>query len=83
MTLSWAELAAKQFEGGTGPRFRTPGDLARFLNNRSVQTPALDLIDQALLDAYTTPDSRTMIFLGPQEGKSTRVAEVFPLWVLA
>ncbi|WP_427130323.1 phage terminase large subunit [Pseudarthrobacter sp. S9] len=83
MTLSWAELAAKQFETGAAPRFPTPGDLARFLNPRSVQTPALDLIDQALLDAYVTPDSRTMIFLGPQEGKSTRVAEVFPLWVLS
>lgn len=83
MTLSWAELAAKQFEKGSGPRFATPGDLARFLTPKSVQTPALDLIDQVLIDAYTKPDSRTMIFLAPQEGKSTRVAEVFPVWALS
>ena len=84
MNPGWATLAAKAFEQGTsGPRFATPGKLAHFLNHRSVQTPALDLVDEALLEAYETPDSRTMIFLGPQEGKSTRVAEVFPLWVLA
>jgi predicted phage terminase large subunit-like protein len=79
---AWAELAAKAFEPSTA-RFATPGDLAKHLNPKTAQTPALDLIDEALLDAYHTPDSRTMIFLGPQEGKSTRVAEVFPLWVLA
>jgi predicted phage terminase large subunit-like protein len=81
--MNWAELAAKAFEAGSGPRFTSPGHLARYLNPKSVQTPALDLIDEALLDAWNTPDSRTMIFLGPQEGKSTRVAEVFPLWVLS
>lgn len=83
MTLSWANLAAKQFEPAPEPRFATPGDLARFLTPKSVQTPALDLIDQVLIDAYSKPDSRTMIFLAPQEGKSTRVAEVFPVWALA
>lgn len=80
--MGWMELAAQSFEGGRAPKFATPGDLARFLNPKTAQTPALDLIDQALMDAYETPDSRTMVFLGPQEGKSTRVAEVFPLWVL-
>ena len=83
MALSWANLAAKAFEPAPEPRFATPGDLARHLTPKSVQTPALDLIDQVLIDAYSKPDSRTMIFLAPQEGKSTRVAEVFPVWALA
>lgn len=82
MAPSWVEIAAKAFEP-SGPRFKTPGDLARLVNPKTVQTEALDLIDQALIDAWNTPDSRTMIFLAPQEGKSTRVAEVFPLWVLS
>jgi len=76
-------LAAKAFEPSPEPRFATPGDLAHFLTPKSVQTPAFDLIDQILVDAYSKPDSRTMIFLAPQEGKSTRVAEVFPVWALA
>jgi predicted phage terminase large subunit-like protein len=80
--MGWMDIAAKAFEGGRGPKFATPGDLARFLNPKTAQTPALDLIDEALIEAWNTPDSRTMVFLGPQEGKSTRVAEVFPLWVL-
>lgn len=79
--MGWAEIAARAFEPKP-ERFATPGELARYLQPKTVQTPALDLIDEALTDAWDTPDSRTMIFLGPQEGKSTRVAEVFPLWVL-
>jgi predicted phage terminase large subunit-like protein len=66
-----------------GPKWATPGDLAATLDGRNVQTPALDLIDAALVEAYNTPDSRLIISMPPQEGKSTRVGVMFPLWVLA
>lgn len=81
---NWMEVAARTFETSNGKRrFARPGDLASHLNPKVIQTPAFDLIDDALVEAFETPDSRTMIFLAPQEGKSTRVAEVFPLWVLS
>lgn len=73
--------AAGMFE--TPPAlYPTPGALASILTPGTVQTPALDLIDQMLIDAWNTPDSRLIISMPPQNGKSTRVAEVFPLWIL-
>ena len=80
-SIGWAELAAASFE--TKPiDWATPGQLAVAMDRRTVQTPALDLIDAALVRAYNTPDSRLIISLPPQEGKSTRVGVMFPLWVL-
>lgn len=75
------EYAARAFEPARR-RWATPGDLARDLNPKTVQTPSLDLVDQALVEAYETPDSRLIITLAPQEGKSTRVAGDFPVWAL-
>ena len=63
-------------------RWRTPGTLAKALNPKTVQTPALDLIDSELQKLVDTPDGRLIITIAPQEGKSTRVAKDFPLWVL-
>lgn len=69
--------------GGTPPpRWATPGELAKLLNPKTVQTEALDLIDKALVEAFNTPDARLIISMPPQEGKSTRVGVFFPLWVL-
>ena len=82
MTLEWAEAAARLFEPPPAPRWATPGDLACYLDPKTVQTPALDLIDEALLWAYTTPDARLIISMPPQEGKSQRASRRFPLWVL-
>lgn len=48
----------------------------------TVQTPALDAIDRALLELIDTPDGRLIITMPPQEGKSSRVARDFPLWML-
>lgn len=59
-----------------------PGALARELDPRTVQTPALDLIDEELVRLFNTPDGRLIISMPPQEGKSTRAAEVFPVWAL-
>ena len=63
-------------------RWATPGALARQTNPKTVQTPALDLIDAALVEAFNTPDSRLIISMAPQEGKSVRVANDFPIWAL-
>lgn len=48
----------------------------------TVQTPALDHIDAALADVAEGRCDRLIISLPPQEGKSTRVTTVGPLWML-
>ena len=70
------------FEPAPAPRWETPGELAQFLDPKTRQTPALDLIDQALVRAFNTPDSRLVISCPPQEGKSQRASRRFPLWAL-
>jgi predicted phage terminase large subunit-like protein len=60
----------------------TPGELARAVDSTTVQTPALDLIDEALVWAYTTRGARLIISIAPQEGKTRRVAQVGSLWAL-
>ena len=74
--LGWLDHAATLLEGGT--RWQTPGDLAAAINPATVQTPALDLVDEAVVDTMNTPDGRLIITMGPQEGKSTRVAQDTP-----
>jgi predicted phage terminase large subunit-like protein len=49
---------------------------------RTVQTPALDLIDAELVRLADTPDGRLIISMPPQEGKSIRVGKIFPAWML-
>lgn len=60
----------------------TPGDVAAAFNPRTVQTPALDLIDAALVRWARTPDARLIISMPPQEGKSTRAGHWMPVWLL-
>lgn len=79
--LDWAEYAARMFEP-TQPRWDTPGALAKHIDPRVVQTPALDLIDNALARTLTTTDGRLIISMPPQEGKSQRASRSFPLWAL-
>lgn len=62
--------------------FATPGDLARYLNPRIVDTPALELIDEKLVHLVHSHDGRLIISVPPQEGKSERGAFAFPLWAL-
>jgi predicted phage terminase large subunit-like protein len=64
------------------PVFATPGELARAIDPHVVQTPALDLIDQALVDVAEGRCNRLMINMPPQEGKSWRVTTATPLWML-
>ena len=56
--------------------------MAKATNPKTVQTPALDLIDEALVRALNTPDARLIISMAPQEGKSVRGANDFPVWAL-
>lgn len=79
--LSPFEYAARLFDPPQR-KWATPGELAKALDPRTVQTPALDLIDQALVEMANTPDGRFICSLAPQEGKSTRVAKDYPTWVL-
>lgn len=66
--------------------FPAPGDLAQALSPRlGAQTPALQAIDAALVELRDAPLDlgRLMVFVPPQEGKSTRTSCWFPLWMLA
>lgn len=68
--------------GGTTISYATPGDLARHIDPRTVQTPALDLIDAALVDAVNGVSPRLIISCAPQEGKTSRISRAFPAWLL-
>lgn len=62
--------------------YATPGELAQALDHRTVQTPALDLVDAALVGVAEGRTKRLIISIAPQEGKSERVSRRFPLWML-
>lgn len=79
--MDWLEYAAQSFEM-VPPKYDAPGDLAQALNPRIQQTPALELIDKHLVELFRTPDSRLIISMPPQEGKSERASRAFPLWAL-
>lgn len=64
------------------PVFATPGELAKAVNPKTVQTPALQLIDSAIVRAYKTPNARWIGSLPPQEGKTTRATVFGSLWML-
>jgi predicted phage terminase large subunit-like protein len=73
----------RQLDAKQRRQWATPGELAKAVDPSTVQTPALDLIDSALAEAFATPDDRLIISIGPQEGKTTRVCRVGSLWALA
>src|SRR4051794_24703204 len=81
MVTAW-EAAAASF-APVQAKWRTPGDLAQALDPRTVQTPALQFIDEALVDVAEGRCRRLMVFMPPQEGKSERVSRRFVEWVLA
>lgn len=47
------------------------------------RTPALDLINAALVDMADGRQKKLAAFVSPQEGKSTTVSYWFPLWLIA
>lgn len=57
--------------------------MAQVLDPTTVQTPALELIDQALVEFELDPEcNRLMIWMPPQEGKSVRVSQRYVEWAL-
>ncbi|WP_248582587.1 phage terminase large subunit [Nocardioides sp. InS609-2] len=60
----------------------TPGEMAQALDRTTIQTPALELVDQLLVKVATGLCERAIISMPPQEGKSERASRRFPLWVL-
>jgi len=84
MPLTIWQAAQRRYDTARPERiWDTPGAMAQALDPLTRQTPALDLIDQALVDLAHTPDGRLIIVMPPQEGKSQRVSRRFPTWVLA
>lgn len=62
--------------------WKTPGDMACALDRSTVQTSALELIDQHLVKVADGEIERLIISMPPQEGKSERASRRFPLWML-
>lgn len=58
------------------------GQLAHWLNSDFRITPAIEVIDQGIEWALSTPDARLLITMPPQEGKSTLCAVHTPLRAL-
>lgn len=84
MSSSWLDVVDidlfNSFFRGS-PKWPTPGDLAKLWGAR--QSPALELIDEHLVWAYSTPGARLIINMAPQEGKSERVSIAYPIWCLS
>lgn len=55
-------------------RHPSAGRLACAVDEKTVQTPALEAIDEAIEWALSTRDARLTLSMPPQEGKSSRVA---------
>lgn len=76
------EAALRSVPVGEQVSWETPGELAQELLPETVQTPALNLIDDALRRTYDQEGGRLIISMPPQEGKSERASHWFPEWVL-
>lgn len=63
-------------------QYASPGELARALDRTTIQTPALDLIDEHLVRVANGEIERLIINMPPQEGKSERTSRRFPTWLL-
>ncbi|GII87076.1 hypothetical protein Ssi03_50660 [Sphaerisporangium siamense] len=68
-TLTAWEAAARMFEPPVH-RWATPGELAAAIDPTTVQTEALHLIDQALVDVAEGRCDRLIVTVPPQEGKA-------------
>jgi predicted phage terminase large subunit-like protein len=78
-----ADQIEADLESDERPAYPTPGALAAALYPRvTIQTPALQLLDEQLVEVAEARVDRLMWFMPPQEGKSQRVSRWFPLWML-
>jgi len=64
--VAWYEAAAQRFEKPAKPTWDSPGDLAKAVDPSTIQTPALDLIDRALMDVENGTCDRLIISMPPQ-----------------
>jgi len=82
---AWAADLVGRFTGpaAAAGRWSTPADLAAEMDPRFRRTPAIDLINEQIVKAINTPDSRLIISMPPQEGKSTVCTKWTPVWLLA
>lgn len=64
-------------------RWASPLDMAQDLDPTIVRTPALDLINQALVDLVDGDDDRLIVSMPPQEAKSTTVSRWYPDYLLS
>jgi predicted phage terminase large subunit-like protein len=80
--LKTLRTAARKRKIANRRQWQTPGELAAAVEPTTVQTPALDLIDGALVEVAEGRCDRLIITMPPQEGKSTRVTTIGPLWML-
>ena len=82
MTLTPTLIDAIRAQLTGGRRWDSPLDLACDLDRRIRRTPALELVNQALVEAFETPDARLAISIAPQEGKTTLAVVNFIVWAL-
>lgn len=91
VTAGWSDdqkqaLMARLHREATRARisreYNSAGKLAQYLDPSTVQTPALERIDQAIEWALNTRRARLIITVPPQEGKTTRVGVITPLRAL-
>lgn len=75
-------LKAKVNELNPPPSWDTPGAMAAALDPTTVQTPALELIDEKLAQVAAGELNRLIITMPPQEGKSERTTHYGALWML-
>lgn len=82
MTITEWEYAARMFEPPVR-RWATPGEMAAALDPTHRTTPALDRIDDELVEIAELRNDRLMVFMPPQEGKSQKISRRFPAWLLS
>ncbi|MDD9207859.1 hypothetical protein PU560_15490 [Georgenia sp. 10Sc9-8] len=82
MSLTWFEHAARPFEPPPPPRWATPGELAVELDPKARQTPALVLIDKALVEAHSHAGRAPDHLDAPAGGKVAAHLTPIPLWAL-
>lgn len=79
---AWGAALRHFLPAAVSSPFATPGELAQALDPKTVQTAALKLIDDALVEVAEGRCDRLMISMPPQEGKSQRTSRRFPTWML-
>jgi predicted phage terminase large subunit-like protein len=80
--LDWAEAYARSFEP-RARRYPTPLDMAVAVDSKTGRSPALDEINDALVELMETDEHDALaVYMPPQEGKSQLCARRLPEWVL-